>query len=289
MATATTERTGLLLIDKPAGITSHDVIAIVRRTMGVRRAGHAGTLDPFATGLLVVLVGRGTRLMPYVDGEPKVYDARIELGSETTTDDRTGDVVRQGLVPDAAAIDAAIGQLTGPIDQVPPAFSAKQIDGVRAYDAARRGTPVALPPSRVVVHRWEIRARKGALIDARITCSGGTYVRALARDLGRRAGSAAHLSALRRVASGPFAVAEATPLDALAADGRSLRPLGDAVPSMPARRVEDAELIRVLHGNSIPAQSADDRVALYDHEQTLVGIAFRSGDELRPTLVLRDG
>src|SRR5688572_22447564 len=129
---------GLVLVDKPAGITSHDVVAIARRALGERRIGHAGTLDPFATGLLVLLVGRATRLLPYLDGEPKVYEARIQFGSETDTDDATGRVVREAALPIRADIDRALGALIGAIGQEPPAYSAKQVGGQRAYDAARQ-------------------------------------------------------------------------------------------------------------------------------------------------------
>jgi tRNA pseudouridine55 synthase len=140
METSRADLAGLVLVDKPAGMTSHDAVAIVRRALKTRRVGHTGTLDPFATGLLVVLVGRGTRLIPYVDGEPKVYEATIRFGAETDTDDLTGDVVREADPPSDVAIAEAIERLTGDIDQVPPAYSAKKVDGVRAYDAARRGS-----------------------------------------------------------------------------------------------------------------------------------------------------
>jgi tRNA pseudouridine55 synthase len=288
MPTATTELTGLLLVDKPAGITSHDAVAVVRRVTGERRVGHTGTLDPFATGLLVVLVGRGTRLMPYVDGEPKVYDALIRFGTETSTDDLTGEPTREAPQPTDESIAEGILRLTGTVAQVPPAFSAKQIGGRRAYAAARRGEPFELPPAQVVVHRWEVRARREHTLSVCVTCSAGTYVRALARDLGRIAGSAAHLVALRRLSSGPFSVEEAVTLDALTAGGARLRPLRDAVPGLPVRYLDTAELGRVVHGNAIPARSDGDRVALLDDEQTLIAVAVRAGDELRPALVLRD-
>jgi tRNA pseudouridine55 synthase len=288
MPTATTEVTGLLLVDKPAGITSHDAVGVVRRITGERRVGHTGTLDPFATGLLVVLVGRGTRLMPYVDGEPKVYDADIRFGTETTTDDLTGEHTREAPLPTDEAIAEAVARLTGAIEQVPPAFSAKQVGGRRAYVAARRGEALELPPSPVVVHQWDMRARHEQRLTVRITCSGGTYVRALARDLGRLAGSAAHLGALRRLGSGPFSVDQAMTLDALALPGARLRPLREAIPTLPVRRLDAAELGRVVHGNPIPARSEGDRVGLLDDQDTLIAVAVRAGDELRPALVLRD-
>jgi tRNA pseudouridine55 synthase len=290
MGTATSDVSGLLLVDKPAGITSHDVVAIVRRVVGSQRVGHTGTLDPFATGLLVVLVGRGTRLIPYIDGEPKVYDATIRFGSETDTDDATGQTTRESDVPEDAAIEVAIAKLTGAIDQVPPSYSAKKVAGTRAYAAARRGIALDLEPSRIIVHRWELGSRAGADIAARLTCSGGTYIRALARDLGRLTNSAAHLAALRRVRSGCFVVDDAYTLEQLRAGDSKMQPLRDAIPSIPTRRLAEPELTRVLHGNAIVANGEPlaSRVALIDDEKALVAVAEREGDELRPKLVLRD-
>jgi tRNA pseudouridine55 synthase len=289
MGTLTTDVAGLLLVDKPAGITSHDVVSIVRRSVHSRRVGHAGTLDPFATGLLVLLIGRGTRLLPFIDGEPKVYDATIEFGRETDTDDSTGVVTREAPTPAADAIDAAVARLTGEIDQIPPAYSAKKVDGTRAYAAARRGNQLDLAPSHVVVHRWQVLARDGATLTARITCSGGTYIRALARDLGRLTESAAHLTALRRLRSGVFDVDQASTVDAIRAGEFELRGLRDAIPSLATRELADVELTRVLHGNPVVDETtAADRVALIDNHGELVAIAERSGIELRPKVVLRD-
>lgn len=289
MGTLTTEVAGLLLVDKPAGITSHDVVSVVRRSVHTRRVGHAGTLDPFATGLLVVLVGRGTRLMPFIDGEPKVYDATIAFGAETDTDDGTGETTCQAPSPSSSAIDQAIARLTGEIMQLPPAYSAKQVGGTRAYAAARRGQQLDLTPARVTVHRWEILARDDATLSVRITCSGGTYIRALARDLGRLTESAAHLAALRRLKSGAFDVAGAAALDDIRAGAVEMRPLRDAIPSLATRTLTDAELARVLHGNAvIDEDSSLVRVAMVDENGELVAIAERSGIELRPKVVLRD-
>src|SRR5690348_1905363 len=211
----TTGTDGVLLVDKPAGMTSHDVVAVARRALHTRRIGHTGTLDPFATGLLVLLVGRATRLARFVEDEPKVYDATISFGSETTTDDITGQTTRQAPLPDAARVDEGVQRLTGHIDQRPPDYSAKKLSGRRAYAAARAGTPLELPAVSIVVHEWVVRRRTPGSLDVTITCGGGTYIRALARDLGRLAGSAAHLSALRRTRSGVFAAEQAVSLDDL--------------------------------------------------------------------------
>lgn len=206
---------GLLLIDKPAGLTSHDIVLIARRAYGQRSIGHLGTLDPFATGLLVLLLGRSTRLGNFLDIEPKIYEARIRFGAETDTDDSTGEVTRTAAPPKAQAVREGIAALTGRIKQTPPDYSAKSVDGQRAYKAARNGTPLALDPVSVTVHGWEIGEETTDSLFATITCSGGTYIRALARDLGRAAGSAAHLESLRRLAMGSLNVRDAMTLDEL--------------------------------------------------------------------------
>ena len=207
---------GLLLVDKPAGMTSHDVVQHVRRIYGQRSIGHLGTLDPFATGLLVLLLGRATRLATFLDTEPKVYEATIRFGFETDTDDLTGTEIRRAALPTEEKIEATLQSLTGRVSQIPPAYSAKSIDGTRAYDAARLGQPLNLAAVDVVVHDWNVGALSREELKVVITCSGGTYIRALARDLGRLTGSAAHLSLLRRTAVGNFHVNDAVTLDALA-------------------------------------------------------------------------
>ena len=220
---------GLLLIDKPAGLTSHDIVLIARRAYGQRSIGHLGTLDPFATGLLVLLLGKFTRLANFLDVEPKVYEALIRFGSETDTDDATGTVTRAADTPKSGAVRAAITSLTGAIAQIPPDYSAKSVDGQRAYKAARKGIPLALEPVSVTVHKWETGEQRDDSLFATITCSGGTYIRALARDLGRRAGSAAHLESLRRIAMGSLHVREAMTLDELKAAATSPRQLSVVV------------------------------------------------------------
>lgn len=279
---------GLLLVDKPGGMTSHDVVAIARRALGEQRIGHAGTLDPFATGLLVLLAGRMTRLLPYLDAEPKVYEARIRFGAETDTDDASGRVVREAPPPIRADVERGIAALTGTLDQEPPAYSAKQVAGRRAYDAARRGTPVKLPPSRVTVHGWHVKTRTSDTLDAVITCSGGTYVRALARDLGRQAGSAAHLAALRRTASGPFQVREACGLDALRTGQWALVPPLRALTSLAVERLDAAGVERVARGGLVEATVDGNRAALLGPNDELVAVAERSGASWQPRTVLRD-
>ena len=285
----TTAIDGLLLVDKPSGVTSHDVVAVARRALGTKRVGHTGTLDPFATGLLVLLVGRGTRLAQYVAGEPKVYDATIVFGAETTTDDLTGEITRTAAMPSPNEVDRAIQSLTGPLLQTPPNYSAKQVAGRRAYKAARAGTPLALEAIPVLVHSWQLRRRTAGELEVTITCGGGTYVRALARDLGRAASSAAHLAALRRLRSGPFDVADAVSLDDLDRDrATTLRPLRLAIPHLPTQVLGDDDLRRVRHGNANPTSIDAPLVGLLDAADVLVAIARSDAGVLRPCLVMHD-
>jgi tRNA pseudouridine55 synthase len=278
----------LLLVDKPAGITSHDVVSVARRALGTRRIGHAGTLDPFATGLLVLLVGTATRLLPYIDGEPKVYDATITFGSETDTDDLTGNVTVSAPLPEPERVRDAVMQLTGEIDQVPPAYSAKQVEGQRAYAAARRGTALDLPPVRVVVHSWSLRELTRSHMVATVTCGGGTYIRALARDLGRACGSAAHLSSLRRKGSGTFDVANAISLDALEAGEAKVQSPLAAVGHLPRVSLSAADVVNVRHGRAVSGSMPDQAqtVVLIDEANDLIAIAERVNDAWQPRMVL---
>ncbi len=280
---------GLLLIDKPAGRTSHDVVAIVRRVTRQRRVGHAGTLDPFATGLLVLLLGRATRLLPYLAGEPKVYDATIVFGHETDTDDLTGLPTRTASPPDRDALDAGVAALSGVIAQEPPAYSAKQVGGRRAYAAARSGAPLTLAPSQVTVHAWDVSAYDGTTLRASITCSGGTYIRALARDIGRAARSAAHLVALRRISSGPFHVHDAVTLDVVAAEpDRHIRPPLDGLVGLPVEAIDTEGIDRVRRGLTVSAVAGGEWAALVDRDRRLIAVAERQGTDWQPRVVLGD-
>lgn len=278
---------GVLLVDKPAGMTSHDVVAVARRSLGVRRIGHTGTLDPFATGLLVLLVGQATRLARFMPDEPKIYDATITFGAETDTDDLTGNITHIAEPPSADRIDAATRALTGTIRQVPPAYSAKRVAGQRAYAAARAGAPLTLTPVEVTVREWRIRARGAESIDVTIICDGGTYIRALARDLGRLTLSAAHLTALRRIRSGLFDVANARTMEELRAGDVQLAASRAAIPEMPPRELTEAEVARIRHGQTVAAQSRAPVVALIDSTGDLVGIAERKDDLVYPCVVLQ--
>lgn len=219
---------GVLLIDKPAGYTSHDVVARIRRATGEGRIGHAGTLDPMATGLMVVLVGSATRLEPFFSGQNKSYDAKIAFGCATDTDDAEGEVVRTAAIPDAvndaAHAQAVLDGLRGDSMQLPPAYSAIKVDGKTAHRAARAGAPIELAARPITVNVATLRSIDSDPVrwDVRFAVSKGTYIRSLARDIGERVDSAAHLSALRRTASGAFGIHQAVALDdavAIAATG----------------------------------------------------------------------
>ncbi len=290
---------GLLYVDKPAGMTSHDVVSVVRRAARSKRVGHAGTLDPFATGLLVLAVNSATRLLPYVVGEPKVYDAVIRFGQETDTDDRTGEVTREASAPSAevladfaaAPLCEAIAALTGHLAQVPPAFSAKHVNGERAYAIARRGDVVDLPPVDVHVWGWGWLASTTDSLTVRITCGGGTYIRALARDLGRALGSAAHCEVLRRVASGAAHVSDATTLEQLEPgsilDGRVLlrSPLS-TLGAIAHEPLDEAGVAALRVGRRIPATLPGDRGALLWNDAVVAMAERVSGDWWQPRVVM---
>lgn len=284
---------GILLVDKPAGISSHDVVMVARRALGERRIGHAGTLDPFATGLLVMLVGRATRLLPYLPGEPKVYEATIAFGHETDTEDLHGAVTRTAETPSRERVLAALPLLTGAISQVPSAYSAKRVDGRRAYVLARKGIAPALEPVPIRVDAWDVLSLneeqdRVASCVVRVTCSGGTYVRALARELGRESGSAAHLTSLRRLSSGPFRVEDAETYDTLRGPSLRLRPALDALPHLPRQSLSSEEVALIVRGVDIPATVEGDRAALANDENgVLVALGERRGDRWQPRVVMR--
>ena len=278
---------GVLLVDKPAGLSSHAVVDRVRRALGTRRIGHGGTLDPFATGLLVLLIGRATRLLPYLAHDPKAYRAMIRFGQATTTDDSTGEPMAEAPVPSPAAVADAIAAMTGNMLQRPPAFSAKQVGGVRAYKAARRGKPLTLEPVAVRVHGWRTLSLAGADLEVEVSCGPGTYVRALARDLGEAASSAAHLTSLRRLRSGPFRVEDAHSLDRIDGGEVTVLPAAAAVAHLPRQVLDDLDARRIVHGQAVAATVDGPRAAL-THDGELLAVADREDDAWRPRVVLRD-
>ncbi|MDQ6887873.1 MAG: tRNA pseudouridine(55) synthase TruB [Gemmatimonadota bacterium] len=283
---------GLLLVDKPAGVSSHDVVLVARRALGERRIGHAGTLDPFATGLLVLLTGRATRLLPYLDGEPKVYDATVRFGAETETDDLLGAITRSAPPPQEAVVRAALPALTGDLFQRPPDYSAKRVGGRRAYQAARSGEMLELAPVAVRVHEWHVhRWREGeatAEMDVTVVCGGGTYIRALGRDLGRLVGSAAHLSALRRTRSGRFSVDRATSLEMLRDGSSELHPAAEALGRMPVQTLGGADVRRIERGLTIVATVEGEQAALLTESGALLAVADRQEGQWQPRVVLHE-
>jgi tRNA pseudouridine55 synthase len=244
---------GLVVVDKPAGLTSHDVVARMRRLAGTRRVGHAGTLDPMATGVLVIGIDKATRLLGYLAAHDKDYLATIRLGAATTTDDAEGEVISQS---DAGGVDdarlaAAMSALTGDLQQVPSAVSAIKVDGVRAYTRVRAGEQVELAARSVHVARFELLTRHGDDLDVAVTCTTGTYVRALARDLGVALGVGAHLTALRRTRVGGFSIDSGATLEQLATDLRVI-PLAAAVSaSFPRLEVSADDARRIGFGQPV--------------------------------------
>ncbi len=279
-----------MLIDKPEGLTSHDVVARVRRVLKTRAVGHTGTLDPFATGLLVVLIGRATRLARFVQQQSKLYLATARLGFRTTTDDRTGD--RLGPESDAATLawDAVAGCLlgmTGPQRQTPPAFSAKKVAGERSYRRARKGEAVELAPVEVMVHRIEPLEIALPLVTFRVEVSAGTYIRALARDLGERLGVGGHLDSLRREAVGGIRIDDAVPLDRL--DLAALRPVASVLAHLPQIELTDAEANDIRHGRPVRREAAAAEALQLVLNGALVAIGRTDGGLLRPVVVLEGG
>jgi tRNA pseudouridine55 synthase len=266
----TTAPDGLVVVDKPAGWTSHDVVARMRRLARTKKVGHAGTLDPMATGVLVLGIGRATRLLTYVVGADKEYTATIRLGVATTTDDAEGEA---GAVADAssvtrAAIDSGVAALTGPISQVPSSVSAIKVNGKRAYAMVRAGESVELAARPVTVRRFEVHAVRPATadgvavldVDVTVECSSGTYIRALARDLGDSLGVGGHLTALRRTRVGGYSLDVARTLDELAVladeDPLPVLSLADAArATFPVRELTPEETMALSFGKRIPAAS----------------------------------
>ncbi|GLW62732.1 tRNA pseudouridine synthase B [Actinomadura rubrobrunea] len=283
---------GLVVVDKPAGWTSHDVVGRVRRLARTRRVGHAGTLDPMATGVLVVGVGKATRLLGHLALTEKEYDATIRLGQSTDTDDAEGEVTATASAAGVtdAALRAGIEALTGEIRQVPPQVSAIKVDGRRAYAMARRGERVALEARTVTVHAFTVTdvRRHGDLVDvdASITCSSGTYIRALARDLGAALGCGGHLTALRRTRVGPYDLAMARTLDRLA-EKLEILPMAEAVAAaFPRREVTADEARKVVHGGRLPAAGlGPGPVGVFASDGTLLALVEERGGAAKPLAV----
>ncbi len=295
---------GLLIVDKPAGPTSHDVVALVRRLSATRRVGHGGTLDPFATGVLPVFLGRATRLVEFHLGGRKGYRATVCFGAVSTTDDLEGELAPIAGPPVAReAVEAALGPLRGPIEQRPPHYSALKIGGRRAYALARAGEPAELRPRSVTIHRlelveWDARDPERPIAILDVECSAGTYVRSLARDLGAAVGGGAYLGALTRTSSGPFTLADAIPLEAVraaASEGPTafralLRPLDAGLDALPVLHLTAAEVDDVARGRfvrpAVRVPAAEGPVRVVGPGGRLVAIGSWDGARLAPHKVL---
>lgn len=276
-----------MLVDKPAGITSHDVVRHVRRVLGTRAVGHTGTLDPFATGLLVVLVGRATRLARFVEAQPKTYRATARLGIRTDSDDLTGAVLGDtgpGTGISEARVREALAAFAGSQRQRPPSYSAKHVDGARSYRLARRGRAVAPAEVTVTVHRIELLEYAAPTLVFRATASAGTYLRAIARDLGERLGVGAHLTALRREAIGPLRVEDAVPLDRLTP--ARVVPARAVLRHLPVRELDAPARLAVSHGRALPVDDASEGDVALMHGDELVAVARAEAGWLRPCVVL---
>ena len=287
--TTTPAPNGVLLVDKPQEWTSHDVVARVRRLAGTRKVGHAGTLDPMATGLLILGLGASTRLLTYIVGLDKEYTATIRLGASTTTDDAEGDVL--GFAPSEQlarvsddAIEAGIDTLRGHISQVPSSVSAIKVAGKRAYDLVRQGEPVELKAREVQIATFEVLAivrgedeagHPFIDLDVRVECSSGTYIRALARDLGFKLGLGGHLTALRRTRIGAFHVVDASELEGMEGAPALLSPAEVARGIFPVVNLTEEQAIDLGHGKKIELEGHPDDagpVAAIDTEDRLIGL-----------------
>ncbi|MHA7270016.1 tRNA pseudouridine(55) synthase TruB [Arthrobacter sp. HLT1-20] len=304
---------GLVIVDKPQGWTSHDVVGRMRRLAGTRKVGHAGTLDPMATGVLVVGINKATRLLTYIVGTSKNYQATIRLGATTITDDAEGDVTATSATAAVTdeAIEAGIAKLRGPISQVPSSVSAIKVNGERAYARVRSGEEVTLAARPVTIHSFDVLAIRHGVpadapadspdapmydgvtyvdVDVTVRCSSGTYIRALARDLGADLGVGGHLTALRRSSVGPYSLDQARTLEELADDLRILDIADAARALMPVRELTAEEAVELSFGRRIPASAAGTHTvqapaAAFAPDGTLVALLADAGKYAKPVLV----
>ncbi len=307
---------GVVIIDKPAGMTSHDVVARVRKILGERRVGHTGTLDPFATGVLVILVGRATRLAQYLSGAEKEYEAVIRLGYATDTGDITGVPIPESPAkaqrtqsPDKEEIEVALASLRGEIEQTPPMYSAKKIAGRKLYELARRGEEVERKPVRIVISEFQVVERSGTLLAetvdgnhdlfVRVVCSAGTYIRTLAEDFGKRLGLGAHVASLRRTRAGRFSVTEAHGLESLGQLSTSLDSIlispDAAIAHLPAVSLGVEDVVRTLHGIDLRPEDAacanwptGQAIRLRDGQGNLVAVGVFDNERkaVHPSVVI---
>lgn len=283
---------GILPVDKPLGWTSHDVVGRVRRLAGQRAVGHAGTLDPLASGVLLLVLGTATRLSPYMLASEKEYCAEVVLGATTATDDAEGEMLTRTPVPPLGrdTIEAALARFEGEIAQVPPRYAAIKRSGEKLYVLARRGEDVVVEPRRVTIARIELVRLDLPRLRLRVVCGAGTYIRALARDVGAALGVGGYLHALRRVRSGTFAAGDCVPLGDLAAVGdvrAALLPPDRAVLSLPALALSASQAEDVRHGRPVAGSDVRGSIRLYGPDGHLVALGEAVGGMVRPTRVFR--
>jgi tRNA pseudouridine55 synthase len=273
---------GLLLIDKPSGITSHDAVDRVRRALGVKKVGHSGTLDPMATGLLVLGVGRGTRSLRFLGDMPKTYEGTMRLGVETTTLDADGEVTRTApvYVVDVQLTDG-MAWFLGQTEQTPPAFSAVKVGGRKLYEAARKGEALEARPRPITVTEFTMTGRQGDDVAFRVVCGGGTYVRVLAADLGKSLGCGAHLTQLRRTRIGPFEVDAASPPDAPG----QIVPLAQALQHLPRLTLDAEEALAAGHGSILGPAGIEGPYGIFGPDDRLIGIYADESSKARPLVI----
>ncbi len=294
---------GLLIIDKPAGITSHDVVARVRRILKTKRVGHTGTLDPFATGVMVILVGKSTRLAQFLDKDEKEYEALVQFGFETDTGDITGSPKSEVEGPksiDIGQVESALAKFRGDIQQTPPMYSAKKVEGKKLYELARKGVEIERKPVSVTIHTLEIIKKSELRIPnsefrIRVACSAGTYIRTLAEDIGREVGLGAHLTELRRTRAGRFTLDQAVTLVELQ-DAQSpsvrLRPISEVVEHLPEFVLREDRVAKTLNGMSTRdlsgAFTAGEQIRMTAPTGALIAIGYYDDDEkvVQPKVVL---
>ncbi len=279
---------GILLVNKPVGLTSHDVVQQVRRKFGIRRVGHAGTLDPIADGLLVLAIGPATRFLQYLPLEPKEYVSRFTFGEATDTYDTEGDVIEEHPVPGDldAQIGEALAQFKGEIQQLPPMYSAVKKAGQPLYKYARAGQEVQREPRTVYIDEYEPLGGEGADRSFRIVCSGGTYVRSLADDLGKAVGCGAHMSGLTRTQAGRFLVEDAVGMDEISPE--HIRPLSESLPPMQLIELSERQVRMVREGRPVPApgQIKGRFAGLVDENGNVFSVARAGGGQLQPECVI---
>ncbi len=287
---------GLLVVDKPQGMTSHDVVSRLRRIANMRKIGHTGTLDPMATGVMVMLLGQATRLSEYLIRHDKTYVATVQLGSTTDTYDAEGEIVAQTDVPEfsTAQIESVLDNFRGPIEQVPPAHSAIKRNGKKSYELARQGIAVELPARPVTIHKLTLLSQTADTLALEISCSAGTYIRSIAHDVGNQLGVGGHLTALRRTQSGAFDIAQAQTIEALKAiaeDGKlaaQLKPLGLGMDEMEKITLDQDQCIDIMHGKRLVTDLQTDKlIRAYNNAAELVAIVKVEDGLLRSVKVFQ--